>query len=410
MKPTKPPAKLDLQIKSSARPPNRISTTNTAHQNRDTSPDHISKAFLKIKMQKDSQDTSNSGLFSNTPTKRSPSNHNRRNITETGRSITEILRDRKSVSFKRHYTIWHIYTYEVPKIADEYDNEGDGQLLGLLLSQKEEEVKLLRSRVAELEAMDHSMGGFDPMARATEIDNTIFAFEEERVRLETRCSEMERELETAKEQLKDSDERQSALIKEVVELKKRLDKTTQSLLEAEEKIDEFSGSLTMAEATIKKAKTLSHVLADSLNEYFDASGAAERIKLTNHDIHSSLDLIISCVRANNEDLKTKTLKGGLKRSFPLDSIIDGVQISGYLCLNDDAKSSSALDDKEEWVSMQEFNEVVTELADLRLKVHKISNYLAEHTGFVLDDSLEELDRDSTEAAAEHENSQNLIKN
>lgn len=397
MKPTKPPTKPSLQMKSGTKPPVRTSVNNSSLKNRDISPEHVPTAFLKMKNAKEIQNTSNSGLFSNTPTKRSPSRLNSSSITDDNKSPLEILTNRKSTTHKRNFTIYHIYTYEIPKIDDEYTNEYNTELFNMLLSEKDQEIRSLKAQVHDLTTISYPSPNnynntpngntlaFESHIRPTELDNTIFAFEEERVRLETRCVDLTRELEVNKQDLADCLEEKGKVSKELFELRRRLDVNIQAFLEMENTVDDLKAQLSNNEVIVDKARTAISAVESSLNNLYDITGCKPYVNEEANGLVEHIELIVSSIRGSTELLKAKKLHVDHESTTTIEGncVYDTVNPFKESVKYESGRYGDCYGD--EWVSVDEFNEAVSELADLRLKVHKITSYLVQSGGFMPDE-------------------------
>ena len=389
MKQPPTPIKSTFQSKPSTKPPIRGSNNNAPQPERDASPEPVTSAFRKSKKTRDVQNSSNSGLFGNTPSKRSPKQLNRSNLNASQGSITELLNTRRSTAHKRLFGICHVYTYQIPKIGDDSNYEVDQGSLGLLLNQKEEEIKELRDQLLERSITENCTSGYGSQPRPTEIDNTIFAFEEERAKVEIQRAEDRKEISNLEQQLAQSTENQNALNKRIVQLEERLETKSQVIVGLEDQVDAVAEKLEAAHKELQAANELSAQLFDAMKAYFEAAGAPLGIEPAPNSLTSRLELLIAIIEERHKESERLERENKGKGGYDYEAQSDDLHDEN----NSTTSNKHASDNKgrptckefdKQWVTVQELDDAMIEIADLRLKLHKIVGYLSENTNFCLD--------------------------
>jgi len=381
MKPNKAPNKTSVQSKSGVKQPVRTSNNSSIRNTRDVSPESKPTAFLKMKA-KEIQNTSNSGLFSNTPTKRSPSQHNRSSINEKARSTIDDSRLRQSINIKSPFSIRHIFTYEIPKIDDSEQNEYNSALLKLLLDQKEQEIAELKAMIVDQGKMIEYLGSCDQQVRPTDIDNALFTYEEEKVKLEAKFIELQHQLEAKDRQITQNQDFQNFLNQQLVNLELQVEERDDLIVKLKQEVN-------YTQNNIEQATRLANSLVDVTKEYFESAGIPLNIQIQEDSLESILeqlfDKFIEMKRTTRDRKAISSSSNHLitdnNQELNLESNnIHNVNLDYHLKI-----SYVSNQNQDEFVIMDDFNQMVIELADLRLKVHKITDYLSKNTEFCLED-------------------------
>ena len=388
MKPKNPSTNPGLHIKSNIKPPARIPSFNNHRKVNDVSP-KPKKTSSKVKNDSNNVSIGSSELLADTGEYNSINNTNKANIAENLKSLSHIL-TKKSTNVKKQWEIDHVYTF---KASTESTFCLDSDIMRYLIAQKDEEIKSLKAMIDQLLSKspynihDHSLN------RPTDIDNTIFAFEEEKIGLESRLSEVNKELLCKDKEIEEKDEAMDRLMSKFNTLENEMQESNKQLSTVKEDYTKVKTQNNELCFYMNKIETSIFRLFDVINDFLEELGISRIEKYYSEDINCFIVHIIDNIALRANIRQQNILHIGTQTDHLSNSGALIASKRSEICYSHSATSQKKNNSNkptnfangQTLANRDDFLSMLKDINKLKNNINKIEKYVEIDTSFKLDE-------------------------